>query len=211
MRTTLLAVGVVSMMMLVVNGCSTSNETSSGGELIDESVVEAGTANGDDGQLGDQVIYEDPMGFGGVGGDATTSIDSSGAMVIGDPNANPNAPYDPSFAGPRALRDNNTIFFRYDSDQIQDEYVSVMQAHAQYLRDNPDSRIIIEGHTDERGTPEYNIALGERRARSVARYMQNLGVDVNQLSIVSYGEEKPVDPGHAESSWQKNRRAVINY
>lgn len=86
-----------------------------------------------------------------------------------------------------------------------------MQAHAQYLRDNPDSRIIIEGHTDERGTPEYNIALGERRARSVARYMQNLGVDVNQLSIVSYGEEKPVDPGHAESSWQKNRRAVINY
>ena len=86
-----------------------------------------------------------------------------------------------------------------------------MQAHAQYLRDNPDSRIIIEGHTDERGTPEYNIALGERRARAVARYMQNLGVDVNQLSIVSYGEEKPVDPGHTENSWQKNRRAVINY
>ena len=86
-----------------------------------------------------------------------------------------------------------------------------MQAHAQYLRDNPDARIIIEGHTDERGTPEYNIALGERRARSVARYMQNLGVDVNQLSIVSYGEEKPAEVGHSEAFWSKNRRAVINY
>ena len=156
-------------------------------------------------------MYEDQLGYGGLEGDAVTSIDATGTLVIGDPNAQMNAPYDPTFAGPQALRDNNTIYFRYDSDQIQDEYVSVMQAHAQYLRDNPDSRIIIEGHTDERGTPEYNIALGERRARAVARYMQNLGVDVNQLSIVSYGEEKPVDPGHAESNWQKNRRAVINY
>ena len=66
-------------------------------------------------------------------------------------------------------------------------------------------------HTDERGTPEYNIALGERRARSVARYMQNLGVDINQMSVVSYGEEKPVDPGHNESAWSQNRRAVLNY
>ena len=86
-----------------------------------------------------------------------------------------------------------------------------MQAHAKYLRENPDAHIIIEGHTDERGTPEYNIALGERRARSVARYMQNLGVDVNQLSIVSYGEEKPLVVGHNENAWAKNRRAVINY
>ena len=79
------------------------------------------------------------------------------------------------------------------------------------MRENPDAHIIIEGHTDERGTPEYNIALGERRARAVARYMQNLGVDVNQLSIVSYGEEKPLVVGHNENAWAKNRRAVINY
>ena len=86
-----------------------------------------------------------------------------------------------------------------------------MQANARYLRSNPDARVVIEGHTDERGTPEYNIALGERRARSVARYMQNLGVDINQMSVVSYGEEKPVDPGHNESAWSQNRRAVLNY
>ena len=86
-----------------------------------------------------------------------------------------------------------------------------MQAHAKYLKSNPEARVIIEGHTDERGTPEYNIALGERRARSVARYMQNLGVDVNQLSIVSYGEEKPAVDGHNEAAWSQNRRAVLNY
>ncbi len=208
MRTNLLVASLIGAMVLAVNGCSSQSSTTDG-EMIDQSVAGAGGGNG--ALINDQGMYEDQLGYGGLEGDAVTSIDATGTLVIGDPNAQPNAPYDPTFAGPQALRDNNTIYFRYDSDQIQDEYVSVMQAHAQYLRDNPDSRIIIEGHTDERGTPEYNIALGERRARAVARYMQNLGVDVNQLSIVSYGEEKPVDPGHTESNWQKNRRAVINY
>ena len=208
MRTNLLVASLIGAMVLAVNGCSSQSSTTDG-EMIDQSVAGAGGGNG--ALINDQGMYEDQLGYGGLEGDAVTSIDATGTLVIGDPNAQPNAPYDPTFAGPQALRDNNTIYFRYDSDQIQDEYVSVMQAHAQYLRDNPDSRIIIEGHTDERGTPEYNIALGERRARAVARYMQNLGVDVNQLSIVSYGEEKPVDPGHAESNWQKNRSAVINY
>ena len=208
MRTNLLVASLIGAMVLAVNGCSSQSSTTDG-EMIDQSVAGAGGGYG--ALINDQGMYEDQLGYGGLEGDAVTSIDATGTLVIGDPNAQPNAPYDPTFAGPQALRDNNTIYFRYDSDQIQDEYVSVMQAHAQYLRDNPDSRIIIEGHTDERGTPEYNIALGERRARAVARYMQNLGVDVNQLSIVSYGEEKPVDPGHTESNWQKNRRAVINY
>ena len=208
MRTNLLVASLIGAMVLAVNGCSSQSSTTDG-EMIDQSVAGAGGGNG--ALINDQGMYEDQLGYGGLEGDAVNSIDATGKLVIGDPNAQPNAPYDPTFAGPQALRDNNTIYFRYDSDQIQDEYVSVMQAHAQYLRDNPDSRIIIEGHTDERGTPEYNIALGERRARAVARYMQNLGVDVNQLSIVSYGEEKPVDPGHTESNWQKNRRAVINY
>lgn len=149
------------------------------------------------------------VGSYGMGADAPVALADDGALLIGDPYAEAQAAQYP--AGPQVLRENNTIYFTYDSEQIQDQYVSVMQAHAQYLRDNPDSRIIIEGHTDERGTPEYNIALGERRARSVARYMQNLGVDVIQLSIVSYGEEKPAVPGHNEAAWSKNRRAVINY
>ena len=175
---------------LYLTGCTTSEEPQEGSGVL----VEDGTMQ-NQGQMGT------------MGGFEQGSLDPDGALVVGDPYAEQNQ----AMQGPQALRENNTIYFKYDSEQIQDAYVGVMQAHAQYLRDNPDSRIIIEGHTDERGTPEYNIALGERRARSVARYMQNLGVDVNQLSIVSYGEEKPVDPGHVESSWQKNRRAVINY
>lgn len=188
------------VMMFGLTACSTSTED---GALIED-------GNGMDNMSGD-VFVEDNLGYGGIDENVMTGVDSTGALVIGDPNAPQDGLYDPNYSGPQALRENNTVYFKYDSDQIQDQYVSVMQAHAQYLRDNPDSRIIIEGHTDERGTPEYNIALGERRARAVARYMQNLGVDVNQLSIVSYGEEKPLDPGHVEASWQKNRRAVINY
>ena len=137
--------------------------------------------------------------------DAALGLDADGALTVGDPNARD------GFNGPAELQGNNTVYFAYNSENIQDQYLGVMQAHAQYLKKNPDARVSIEGHTDERGTPEYNIALGERRARSVARYMQNLGVDVNQLSIVSYGEEKPAVDGHNEGAWSKNRRAVLNY
>ncbi len=185
--------------MILTNGCSSSDEDM----MYDDN---SSIGNPNSGIVDDSAI-QGTM----AQGDYQVGYDPDGAIIAGDPMQEAQDNYQQSMAGPQALRDNNIIYFRYDSEQIQDAYVGVMQAHAQYLRDNPDSRIIIEGHTDERGTPEYNIALGERRARSVARYMTNLGVDANQLSIVSYGEEKPVDPGHQEASWQKNRRAVINY
>lgn len=159
------------------------------------------TTGSEDGRSG--TLVEDASG---MGGDVQVGLDPDGAVTVTGTDG-----YGSNFNGPEALRENNTIYFNYDSDQIHDNYVGVMQAHAKYLRENPDAHIIIEGHTDERGTPEYNIALGERRARAVARYMQNLGVDVNQLSIVSYGEEKPLVVGHNENAWAKNRRAVINY
>lgn len=198
---------LAGVMMFGLTACSTNSDSQQDGEWIEDN----GSMQQDSSGLAGDVFVEDNLGYGGMAGDTVTQIGQDGSLIIGDPNLPPDGLYDPNFAGPQALRENNTVYFKYDSDQIQDEYVSVMQAHAQYLRNNPDSRIIIEGHTDERGTPEYNIALGERRARAVARYMQNLGVDVNQLSIVSYGEEKPLDPGHAEANWKKNRRAVINY
>ena len=75
----------------------------------------------------------------------------------------------------------------------------------------PSVKVLIEGHADERGTPEYNIALGERRAKAVAKYLQTLGVQAEQLSIVSYGEEKPLDMSHTEDAFAKNRRAVLVY
>ncbi len=110
-----------------------------------------------------------------------------------------------------SLRQENTIYFGFDQDAIDNQYVQLLQAHANFLRDHTNVKVLVEGHTDERGTPEYNIALGERRAKAVAKYLQNLGVDANQLSVVSYGEEKPADPNHTEDAFAKNRRAVLVY
>ena len=110
-----------------------------------------------------------------------------------------------------ALRQDNTVYFDFDKDEIKGQYAQLLQAHAEFLKEHNAIKVLIEGHTDERGTPEYNISLGERRAKAVAKYMQNLGVDVYQLSVVSYGEEKPADAGHSEDAYAKNRRAVLVY
>ena len=110
-----------------------------------------------------------------------------------------------------ALRQDNTIYFGFDQDGIDGQYTELLQAHANFLRENNSIKVLVEGRTDERGTPEYNIALGERRAKAVAQYLQNLGVDATQLSVVSYGEEKPADPNHSEDAFSKNRRAVLVY
>lgn len=110
-----------------------------------------------------------------------------------------------------ALRRENTIYFDFDRATIRPEFAEVLQAHGEFLRANPSVRVTIEGHTDERGTPEYNIALGERRALSVVQYLQNLGVSNSQLSTVSYGEEKPAVRASNEAAWAQNRRAVLVY
>jgi peptidoglycan-associated lipoprotein len=110
-----------------------------------------------------------------------------------------------------ALRQENTIYFDFDRATVRPEFVEVLEAHGTFLRANPSVRVTIEGHSDERGTPEYNIALGERRAQAVVSYLQNLGVSAGQVSTVSYGEEKPVDRSRSETSFAKNRRAVLVY
>ncbi|MGO5000427.1 peptidoglycan-associated lipoprotein Pal [Oceanisphaera sp. W20_SRM_FM3] len=110
-----------------------------------------------------------------------------------------------------ALRRENVIYFEFDQDEVSGHYAQVLEAHANYLRSNPSVSILVEGHADERGTPEYNIALGERRAKAVTSYLQSLGVSGAQLAIVSYGEEKPADASHTDSAFSKNRRAVLVY
>jgi peptidoglycan-associated lipoprotein len=104
-----------------------------------------------------------------------------------------------------------TINFEFDKSAIAPRFTMILDAHAKYLVNNPDTSVVIEGHADEKGTPEYNIALGERRAKSVATYLENMGVDAKQLSIVSYGEEKPVNLGHDAAAHAENRRAVLTY
>lgn len=109
------------------------------------------------------------------------------------------------------LRQENTIYFDFDKATVRSEFIETLQAHGAFLTANPSVRITVEGHSDERGTPEYNIALGERRAQAVVQYLQNLGVTSGQISTVSYGEEKPVDLSRSEAGFAKNRRAVLVY
>jgi len=99
------------------------------------------------------------------------------------------------------------IYFDYDKSNIRPEFQPVLEGIGRWLAQLPARQLLIEGHCDERGTDEYNLALGERRALAVRRYLVALGVSTDRLHTISYGEEKPADPGHDESSWSKNRRA----
>ncbi|MBG0776833.1 MAG: peptidoglycan-associated lipoprotein Pal [Desulfovibrionaceae bacterium] len=98
------------------------------------------------------------------------------------------------------------IFFDFDKFDLKPEARDVLKAKAALLKQFGDIRVLIEGHCDERGTQEYNLALGERRARASYEFLVLLGVPASQLEMVSYGEEYPLDPGHDEAAWAKNRR-----
>jgi len=117
---------------------------------------------------------------------------------------------DPDSIAGRAPKE-RVIFFDFNKSEIRPEYLEIITQHGRYLAQNPSGRARLEGHTDERGTREYNIALGEARAKSIARMLQLQGVSSAQLRTVSYGEELPVDEGHNEASWGKNRRVNIIY
>jgi len=103
------------------------------------------------------------------------------------------------------------VHFAFDSSAIDAEARAIIEAHAAHLVANPQLRLTLEGNCDERGTREYNLALGERRAQSVERLMKVLGVAGNRIKTVSYGEEKPLCQEHNESCWRQNRRAEIAY
>ncbi len=104
-----------------------------------------------------------------------------------------------------------TIYFAYDSDTIRPEFQSVLQSHARFLRSNGNASVVLQGHTDERGTREYNLALGERRADAVKRFLSVQGVSPSQVEVVSYGEERPAARGSNEEAYAQNRRVVFAY
>ena len=104
-----------------------------------------------------------------------------------------------------------TFYFEFDRTTISPDDLASLEMHATVLRNNRDRSVVIEGHCDERGTREYNLALGERRADALRSYLTSAGVSPRQIETVSYGEERPEDPGHSEPSWARNRRAVMIY
>lgn len=112
---------------------------------------------------------------------------------------------------PGSLLAKRIIQFDYDSAALRDEYRELLEAHAGYLKNNSGSKVLLQGHADERGSREYNLALGQRRSESVLQALALLGVNGTQMEAVSLGEEKPLAEGHDEEAWKQNRRAEILY
>ncbi|MCQ8128387.1 peptidoglycan-associated lipoprotein Pal [Methylomonas rivi] len=178
---------VLAMMAVLATGCSSTDEE---GSLADggQSGADASTSGYNDGSMaGSQ--------FGSGNG-----YNSGSGSNLG-----------PEFSDPNNPLSKQVIYFELDSSQVKQEYVPVVAAHAQYLASHPNQHVILSGHADERGSSEYNIALGEQRAKSVERMMRSQGVTGGQLEIVSYGEEKPAVSGSGESAWQMNRRVEVGY
>ena len=143
-------------------------------------------------------------------GSATDPGASSSAAGVSDVAAVVAPQIDPldDPASPLAKR---SVYFQYDSFVIQPEFQSTVEAHAQYLSTNRNKRVVIEGNTDERGSREYNLALGQKRADAVRRALATLGVDDQQMESISFGEEKPRAVGADEASFAENRRADLRY
>jgi peptidoglycan-associated lipoprotein len=156
-----------------------------------------------------------PSGAPGSGSDAGTAPTST---IVPAPPPTPTMSSDAISADPFVNESTDAInqhsplqpiFFAYDSDQLDDVARHSIEDDAQVLKKYASWVITIEGHCDERGTAEYNLALGERRALAVKAYLQSLGLSAERFRTVSYGKEFPFDPGHAEASWAKNRRAHL--
>ncbi|MEA9903201.1 peptidoglycan-associated lipoprotein Pal [Xanthomonas campestris pv. raphani] len=136
-----------------------------------------------------------------------------------DTTAGSTAPTGPSTSGLYGSGDLDTdaclrqrvVYFDLDQDSLKPEFQAIMACHAKYLRDRPSSRITLQGNADERGSREYNMGLGERRGNAVSSALQAAGGSASQLTVVSYGEERPVCTETSESCWSQNRRVEIVY
>ena len=111
------------------------------------------------------------------------------------------------FQSAREMFENEDILFEFDSASLSVEAQEILRAKAEWLRENPGARVVIEGHCDERGTNEYNLALGDRRAFSSKSFLVDLGIADSRLTTISYGEEQPIDSRSTEDAWTQNRRA----
>lgn len=140
------------------------------------------------------------VGEGSQDGGSTRGLEGSSA--IGQSELTPEQ---------QQLLDNLVVYFEFDRSEIQPQFNDMLAAHGQFLANNPQTRVRLEGHADERGTREYNIGLGERRAQAVRRILMLQGASADQISTVSYGEERPAVEGSDEEAYRLNRRVEIVY
>jgi len=148
---------------------------------------------------------------GGATDTSGSSASSQGTDVSGGVSAAERAAQQAADAAAAAAALQSVFYFDFDKSVVQQDGYAALEKHAAYLSSNPNAAVRLEGHADERGTREYNMALGERRANAVARFLQVNGVNASQVETISYGEEKPAMLGHSAESWAQNRRVELKY
>ena len=159
---------------------------------------------------GGAAVTEAPVEEESVGASGSSSAEMGSAesgSMSGESMADEDMKMAMAGERPNTLR----VHFEFDSSAIDSESRAIIEAHAAYLAANPDVLLSLEGHADERGTREYNLALGERRGQAVGRMLRLLGVEDDRLTVTSYGEENPIATGSNESAWRLNRRAEFVY
>lgn len=189
---------LVIVSALLAAGCSStggSPEDAAGANSAGFGANTNGVGLGYDQQGGAGAFGSNGSGFGGAGG----GRGGAGRYSAADLD-NPSSPLS-----------KKVVYFQYDSSEVSPEYVPVVTAHAEFLAGNSTQQVTLEGHADERGTREYNIALGEQRAKSIANMLRLQGVTDAQMRIVSYGEEKPNCMEHDDACWHQNRRVEFAY
>ncbi|PIE41920.1 MAG: peptidoglycan-associated lipoprotein [Gammaproteobacteria bacterium] len=164
-----------------IAGCSTTPDDSTATDSYDNQDASSST----------EATY-------GAGDD---SVDGSSAMM--------DTPVEPSLKD--LAMQSTVVFFDFDKSNIRPDAYNTLKAHAAYLSANPSAAVRLEGHTDERGTREYNLALGERRGIAASNYLTANGASSSQITVITYGEERPVAEGHNEAAWSQNRRVEIKY
>ena len=178
----------------LVAGCSST------GEKMDEERYDSDVETID--QEGGATVYGDDGQQGGISSSAMTEEEREAAREQAQQREETRQ---------EALRDVTTFYFDFDTSEIKADAREVLVAHARHLADNPRQDVRVEGHADERGSKEYNLALGERRANAVERFLIVNGASRGQIETVSYGEEKPAVRGSSESAWAQNRRVELTF
>ena len=143
--------------------------------------------------------------------DTTPPADSGTTGTVVDNGTTTAGAYGPNDLDTDSCLRQRVVYFDLDQYVVKPEYQAIINCHAKYLRDRPSSRLTLEGNTDERGSSEYNLALGQKRSEAVISKLKLLGVPATRMEAVSFGKEKPAMPGSDEAAWAKNRRAEIAY
>ncbi len=179
-----------------VGGAETSGAYSGGEEVVTSSGIDGVYYGGDSYNPAADNVYSSTGGYNQASNGDFYDNAAYGKNVVG---------------GSKAPAKDRVIYFSFDSSRIDERSKALITAHGKYLKNHPNVKVLLEGHTDSRGSRGYNVALGERRAISVLRLFTQLSVPAKQIRVISYGEEKPAVAGNNENAYKRNRRVVIQY